>query len=254
MDKSISYSLILRKTWSELQNIVLNNSVQPPLTDFIQSVQECYKREREVIKELDRYKAMKPIEVNGYVTILVKDINDNTNWLVNDKIETFANEIKASPFNRIDWYKIITPELVKGLDKLKFNDIVSAFYHHTNEFKNWLQKHIARESKSKPSASTDSSYYIREEFGLRLSKIETAISSKISNWKQGIDITECASFCELLFSKGYFNSKKDRIKTCKSFAATRYGVELGSTINSGKEKSRLRKPHRDRLNSLFATI
>jgi hypothetical protein len=147
MERSIKYSIFLRDTWNEITNTILESRLKKEIPVILQSIQTCFKLEQEVVRELNRYKEMRPGEVKGYVKVLIEEMNHGTRWLRNDKTEAFAKEVESIPNNKINWYKIAAHRILPGMEELTFKQIVAAFYYHLVEFKQWLQGQIKEKSK-----------------------------------------------------------------------------------------------------------
>jgi hypothetical protein len=90
---------------------------------------------------------------------------------------------------------------------------------------------------------------IKNELQDRLTEIENKIPNKITNWKQRIDLIECAGFCQLLFDKKYFVQGSTIIKSVNSFALSRYGTDIDIQLKAAKKESRER--HKKLLNVYF---
>ncbi len=112
-----------------------------------------------------------------------------------------------------------------------------------------LKKNIHGNHYETEPAIKDLNDFIRPEFQQRVMSIETKMEDKIIAWTQGTCKIECATFCELLFFKKYFNKGATRIKTVNSFACFRYGVDITIQLQAAKKRGRM--PHIKLLNKYF---
>jgi hypothetical protein len=84
---------------------------------------------------------------------------------------------------------------------------------------------------------------IRVGLHAHLKEIESKIEGKISNWKQRIDLIECAAFCHLLYRKFFFEEtfklaeNVNRI-AINAFAQSKYGIDISVQLGSTKNKDR----------------
>ncbi|MDB5280706.1 MAG: hypothetical protein JWR61_5661 [Ferruginibacter sp.] len=94
-------------------------------------------------------------------------------------------------------------------------------------------------SKTDPARGSDKwEKLIKSELHDHLKKIESKIESKLSNWKQRVDLIECAAFCQLLFDLKYFESGSTCRKTVISFALSKYGTDIENQLESSKKAAR----------------
>lgn len=76
------------------------------------------------------------------------------------------------------------------------------------------------------------------EFFIKVEKKALGVSGKFTS-----DI-RCAAFCEMLYEKKYIIQTKTRRITMNDFAKSRYGIDIGQALTTGKKIER--KKHKNR--------
>lgn len=83
----------------------------------------------------------------------------------------------------------------------------------------------------------------------RLPYVESKILTKIEDWKQGINLIECAAFCEIMFEKKWFNNGLTNRAAPYQFALSKYGANIKNQLLSKSKKNR--NTHKSKLQRYF---
>ena len=115
-------------------------------------------------------------------------------------------------------------------DLLRESATKFVFESHRNEITEWYKsKYNPKDLDSLWIVETKKDEWeelIDEDLQKKLSEIENKIQDKISIWKGGKLLIECAAFCELLYVKHYFVKGSTRIKSLNKFAKLKYNVNI----------------------------
>jgi DNA-binding CsgD family transcriptional regulator len=118
-------------------------------TLLIQEIYDYATLEKAVVREFRRYLEMRPSEVDGYITVLTDEINNELHWSNQDeKLASYMNNLINRQYHLPNWYKIVYPLVVPGLNDLSIDEIIAAFYFHVQDFKDWMSNQIKKETKT----------------------------------------------------------------------------------------------------------
>ncbi len=147
-----------------------------------------------------------------------------------------------------EWKEKLTQEFLKAADRL-------------TGFLKIAEEKIQYRSVKKPTGTKQTNQilstqnednsleYINKGIHGYIRQLEDRMKEKVSSWKKGYDKIECAAFCELLYENGYFVEGSTRIKTLKSFALSRYHLDIENALRTSKNEDR--KTHKIKLRRYF---
>ncbi len=215
--------------------------------EYFEKVEKGEKKESLVKKHMVSFKNFRISEpqknnVEGYRNKGYIWFEEGKNFSLKDFIvyhcETSSQQVyDEATVNNI---LIVTDELIENAPKQEFHFCSACEGYAYAKYIDFLKSESMTDLNKEP-ITLNSLDEIEIPFRDRVLSVEQKIEKDSGPLKN--NKTRCAAFCDLLWDKKYFESKKDRLKTCNEFSKNRYGIDLYIFFKDGKKIER--KNHKE---------